>query len=121
MANHLGSGWNHIDHPQRSVGDVPSHSSFWDDPGYSQFADPPAGAGFGGLADRQRVQSVGGFFRGCKNLDERAFERCIDLHCRGEGGQKILPMTIPALLHVNARGIDLIKRTQHIERRKPKC
>ena len=86
MANRLGPGWNHIDHHQRSVGDVPSPPSFWDDPGYSQPADPPAGAGFGGLVDRERVQSVGSRFRGCKNFDERAFERGIDLHHKVEGG-----------------------------------
>ena len=52
----------------------------------------------------------------CENRDERAFERGIDLHYRGEGGLKT--SLLPAQLHVNARGIDLKKRTQHITRRK---
>jgi hypothetical protein len=82
MANRLGSRWNHIDHHQRSVGDVPSSSSCYDNRDCPQSTDPPAGAGLGCLADRERVQSVGSRFRGCKNFYERAFERGIDLHDR---------------------------------------
>jgi len=37
------------------------------------------------------------------------------------GGLKALHKTLPAQHHGNARGIDLKKRTQHIERSKPKC
>jgi Domain of unknown function (DUF4386) len=73
----------------------------------------------GGVADRERVQFICNRFRLCKNSDERAFERCIDLQYRGEGGLKILPNTLSAQLHINARGIDLKKRTQHKE--KAKC
>ena len=57
-----------------------------------------------------------GRFSVCENSDERAFERGIDLHYRGEGGLKTLPL--PAQHHVYARGMDLKKRTQHITRRK---
>lgn len=54
-----------------------------------------------------------------ENGNERAFERGMDLHYRGKGGLKAFPKTLPAQLHENARGIDLIKRTQHKE--KAKC
>ena len=91
MAKRLGPGWNHRDHHQRSVGNVPSPSSCCDNRDCPQYADTPAGAGFGCLADRERVQSVGSRFRGCKNFYERAFERSIDLHDRGEGGPEDPP------------------------------
>ncbi len=99
MAIRLGSGWNHIEHHQRSVGDVPSPSSCWDNPGYSQYADTPAGIGFGGLADRKRVQSVGSRFRGCKNSDERAFECGIDLRDGVSERASALPKPLPTQLH----------------------
>jgi len=46
--------------------------------------------------------------RGCKNGDERAFERVIDLHARGEGGSSTLPL--PAQPIGNARRMDLKKQ-----------
>jgi hypothetical protein len=42
-------------------------------------ADAPARNGHGGMADRERIQSICNRFSICKTSDERAFERRIEL------------------------------------------
>jgi hypothetical protein len=76
--------------------------------------DVSTGISNGGLDDREGIQSLGDCFHVWENGNERAFERVIDLLYRGDGGLKTLPKILPAQLHINARGIDLKKRTQHI-------
>ena len=79
------SGPNHIDHHQCCVGDVPCHLSLLHNPDYFPNADHAARNGAGGLADRERIQSIGCRFRICKNSDERTFKRCIDWMIHGTG------------------------------------
>ena len=88
-----------------AVGDVPSPSFCRDNPGYSPYADTPAGTGFGGLADRERIQSICRRFSVWENSNERTVERGIGLHDRGRGRAEGPPL--PPQIHGNASGMDL--------------
>ncbi len=66
------------------------HPWLWDSSDDRQPADHAAGNRVCHLADRERDQPIRGHFRDCKNSDERAFERRIDLQYGGEGGHSAL-------------------------------
>jgi len=114
----LGSHCRHIVDSRDLVRFVRYHRCLVDSPGRFSSSDRPARNGYGSMADRQRIQSICNRFAVCENSDELAFERVTDLLYRREGGSSALPKTLPSQLHVNARGIDLKKRTQRITRRK---
>lgn len=69
---------------------VPAPERFFDDKPGHEFPNILARNGDGGVADCEGIQFVCHCFQGCKNSDERAYERSIDLHDRGEGRLKTL-------------------------------
>ena len=88
----LGSCFWHIGHRILRVSQYRSHRSCWYGTSPYDHTNAATGTGSGGMADRERIRSIRNRCPVRKNSDERAFERVIGLHYRGEGGLKTLPL-----------------------------
>jgi len=78
----LGSSFRHIGHRIMRVRQYRSHCSCWYGTSHYDYSNVATRNSSGGMADRERIQSICNRFSVCENSDERAFERGINLHCR---------------------------------------
>ena len=102
----LGSSFRHIGHRIMRVSQYRSHRSFWYGTSRYGYSNVATRNGSGGMADRERIQSICNRFSVCENNDERALECDLGLHHREREGLQP-SLNPPPQIHGNARGLDL--------------